>query len=146
MTDMSYHYIVEQTQATPSSGTSFTRLQQIIFEQKVKVYMKEKRQHKIYMAEMFNAVHGQCAKEFTDQMRTYPEYELANDESNVISLVKIIWKICYWPDREMYKPQVILFSVKWLLTCLRHDSSNIDFFKKMRDQKEVLTFIWIQLS
>ena len=45
----------------------------------------------------------------------------------------------------MYKPQAILFSLKALLQCLQHDSSNIDFFEKMRDQKEVLTSIGINL-
>ena len=46
----------------------------------------------------------------------------------------------------MYKLQAILFSVKALINCLQHDSSNIDYFEKMRDQKEVLTSIGIQLS
>ena len=46
----------------------------------------------------------------------------------------------------MYKPQAIPFSVKALLTCLQHDSSNIDYFEKMRDQKEVLTSIGVNLS
>ena len=32
MRDMSYHYIVEPTQAAPASGTSITHVQQIIFE------------------------------------------------------------------------------------------------------------------
>ena len=76
-------------------------------------------------------------------MRTYLEYELANDKSNVISLVEIIQKICYQYDHKMYKPQAIIFSEKGLLTCLQHDSSNIDYFEKMRDQKEVLTSIVI---
>ena len=47
------------------------------------------------MAEMFNVIHGLCTKKFINQMRTYPEYELANDESNIISLIEIICKICY---------------------------------------------------
>ena len=46
----------------------------------------------------------------------------------------------------MYKPQEILFSVKVLINCLQHDLSNIDYFEKIRDQKEVLTLIGIQLS
>ena len=104
MRDISYHYIVETTQATLSSGLSITRVQQIIFEQKVKDHVKEKRYHKMNMAEIFNVIHGQRTKEFIDQMRTYPEYELANDESNLISLVEIICKICYQHDRAMYKP------------------------------------------
>ena len=79
-------------------------------------------------------------------MRTYPEYELAHNESNVISLVEIFYKICYQHNREMYKPQAILFSVKALINCLQHDASKIDYFEKMSDQKEVLTFIGIQLS
>ena len=79
-------------------------------------------------------------------MRTYPEYELANDESNVISLVEIICKIYYQHNHKLYKPQTIIFSVMGLMNCLQHDSSNIDYFKKMRDQKEVLTSIGIQLS
>ena len=99
---MSHLYIIEPTQAAPSSDTAITRVQQIIFEQEVKDYVKEKRQHKMNMAEMFNVIHRQCTKEFIDQMRTYPEYELANDESNVIYLVEIIWKICYRHDRKMY--------------------------------------------
>ena len=45
----------------------------------------------------------------------------------------------------MYKPQAILFSLKSLLQCLQHDSSNIDYFEKMRDQKEVLKSIGINL-
>ena len=97
------------------------------------------------MAEMFNVIHGQCTKEFIDQMRTYPEYVAANDASDVIALVQVIRKICYRHDREMYKPQAILFSLKSLLQCLQHDSSNIDYFEKMRDQKEVLTSIGISL-
>ena len=68
------------------SGTAVTWVQQIIFEQEVKDYMKKKRQHKMNMAEMFNVIHGQCTKEFIDQMRTYPEYEAANDGSDVIAL------------------------------------------------------------
>ena len=63
----------------------------------------------------------------------------------MISLVQIIQKICYRHDRKIYKPQAILFSLKALLQCLQHDSSNIDYFKKMRDQKEVLTSIRINL-
>ena len=55
-------------------------------------------------------------------------------------------KIFYQHDRKMYKPQAILFSVKGLLTYLQHDSSNINYFKKMRGQKEVLILIGIQLS
>ena len=46
----------------------------------------------------------------------------------------------------MYKPQAILFSVKALINCLQHNASNIDYFEKMRDKKEVLTSIGIQLS
>ena len=46
----------------------------------------------------------------------------------------------------MYKPQEILFFVKGLLTCLQYDSSNINYFEKMRDQKKVLTSIRINLS
>ena len=95
---------------------------------------------------MFNIIHGQCTKEFIDQMRTYPEYEVANNHSDVIGLVKIIRKICYLHDREMYKCQAILYSMKGLLNCLQHDSSNIDYFEKMRDQKEVLRSIGIQLA
>ena len=146
MRDMSHFYITEPTQATPVTGTAITRVQQIIFEQEVKDYMKEKRQHKMNMAEMSNVIQGQCTKEFIDQMPTYLEYEVANNVSNVISLVEINWKICYRHNCEMYKPQTIMFSVKALLTCLQHDASNIDNFEKMRDQKEVLTSIWINLS
>ena len=108
--------------------------------------MKEKRQHKMNMAEIFNVIHRQCTKEFIDQIYTYPEYEAANNGSNVIPLVEIIQKIYYRHDRKIYKPQAIIFSVKALLHCLQHDSSNIDYFKKMRDQKEVLTLIGINLS
>ena len=46
----------------------------------------------------------------------------------------------------MHKPQATLFSVKALINCLQHDSSNIDYFEKMRDQKEVLTSIGVKLS
>ena len=98
------------------------------------------------MAEMFNVIQGQCTKEFINQMRTYPEYGVANDESDVISLAEIICKICYRHDHKMYKPQAILFSVKALINCLQHNSSNIDYLEKMRDQKEVLTSIGVQLS
>ena len=80
-------------------------------------------------------------------MRTYPEYEVAiNQSNNVIGLVKIIRKICYLHDQEMYKCQAILYSMKGLLNCLQHDSTNIDYYEKMRDQKEVLRSIGIQLS
>ena len=89
MRDMSHLYIIEPTQATPVSGTAITCVQQIIFKQEVKDYVKEKRQHKMTMAEMFNVIHGQCTKLFIDQMRTYLEYELANDGSDLISLVQI---------------------------------------------------------
>ena len=95
---------------------------------------------------MFNVIHGQCTKEFINQMCTYTEYKLVNDESDVISLAEIVWKICYQHDREIYKPQMFLFSLKRLINCLQLDSSNINYFEKMRDQKEVLTLIGIQLS
>ena len=36
--------------------------------------------------------------------------------------------------------------MKGLFTCLQHDSFKIDYFEKMRDQKEVLISIGIQLS
>ena len=87
---MSHLYIIKPTQATPVSGTAITRVQQIIFEQKVKSYVKRLEDHKDNMAEMFNVIHGQCTKEFIDQMRTYPEYEAANDASDVIALVQVI--------------------------------------------------------
>ena len=122
---MSYHYIFEPTQATPSSGSSITRVQQIIFKQEVKDHVKEKRYHKMNMAEMFNVIHGQCNKKFIDQMRIYPEYELAKNESDVISLVEIIFKICYRHYRKIYKPQVILFSMKALINCPQHDASKL---------------------
>ena len=57
--------------------------------------------HEENMAEMFNVIHGQCTKEFIDQMRTYPEYGVANNQSDVISLAEIIRKICYQHDCEM---------------------------------------------
>ena len=117
---------MEPTRATPSTGSSITRVQQIIFKQEVKDHVKEKQHHKMNMAEMFNVIHGQCTKEFMDQMRTYPEYELANNESNVISLVEIIRKICYRHDRKMYKSQAIMFSLKAQINCLQHDTPNID--------------------
>ena len=85
------------------------------------------------MAEMFSVMHGQCTKEFIDQMRTCLEYELANDESNVISLVEIFQKICYQHDCKINKPNAILYSVKTLINCLKHNSSHIDCFKKMRE-------------
>ena len=78
MRDMSHPYIIKPAQATPVPGTAITCVQQIIFEQEVKDYVKEKRQHKMNMVEIFNVIHGQCTKEFIDQMRTYPEYEAAN--------------------------------------------------------------------
>ena len=143
---MSHLYIIKPTQATSVTGTAITQVQQIIFQQKVESYIKIVEDHEDNMAEMFNVIHGQCTKEFINQMRTYPEYEAANDGSDMISLVQIIRKLCYRHDRKMYKPQAILFSVKALLTCLQHDSSNINYFKKMRDQKEVLTLIGINLS
>ena len=68
MRDISHLYIIKPTQATPVSGTAITRVQQIIFEQEVKDYVKEKRQHKMNMAKMFNVIHGQSTKEFIDQM------------------------------------------------------------------------------
>ena len=83
MRDISYHYIVEPTQAPLSSGSSTTRVQQIIFEQDMEDFVKEKRYHKMLMAEMSNVIHGQCTNEFINQMRTYLEYKTANDESNV---------------------------------------------------------------
>ena len=141
MKDMATYYIVESTTAT-----TVTWVQQIIFEQAVKVYVKEKQQHKMHMVEMFNTIHGQCTKEFVNQMCTYHKYEVANNHSDVIGLVKIIRKICYLHNWEMYKCQAILYSMKGLLTCLQHDSSNIYYFKKIRDQKEVLRSIGIQLA
>ena len=100
----------------------------------------------MYMVEMFNVIHGQCTKEFIDQMRTYPEYETANDKSNVISLVEIIRKICYRHDCKMYKSQAVLFSLKGLINHLQHDTSNINYWKNMGGQKDVLTSIGIKLS
>ena len=64
-------------------------------------------------------------------MRTYSEYGLVNNESDVISLTQIIREICYRQDREMYKPQAILFSVKAVNNFLQLDSSNIDYYKKI---------------
>ena len=92
---MSHLYIIEPTQAIPVSGTTITRVQQIIFKQKVKSYVKRLEDHEDNMAEMFNVIHGQCTKEFIDQMRTYPEYEAANNGSDVITIAQVIWKICY---------------------------------------------------
>ena len=57
MKEMSDHSIVEPTQAAPASGTSITRVQQIIFEQKVKSYVKWVEDHEDNMAEMFNVIH-----------------------------------------------------------------------------------------
>ena len=95
MRNLFYHSILETTQATPSSRSSITQVQQIVFEQEVKDHVKEKQYHKMNVEEMFNMIHGQCTKEFVVQMRTCLEYELAKDESNVISLVEIICKICH---------------------------------------------------
>ena len=50
MRDMSYHYIAKPTQAAPASGTSITRVQQIVFKQEVKDHVKEERYHKMNMA------------------------------------------------------------------------------------------------
>ena len=72
MRDLSHLYIVEPTQATSASGSTITRVQQIIFEQEVKDYVKEKRQHKMNMAEIFNVIHGQCTKDFIDQAAHVP--------------------------------------------------------------------------
>ena len=46
----------------------------------------------------------------------------------------------------MYKSQAIIFSLKALINCLKLDMFNINYFMKMRAQKEVLTSIGIQLS
>ena len=108
MRDMSYHYIVNPTRAAPTSGISITRVQQIIFEQKVKSYVKRVEDHEENMAEKFNVIHGQCTKEFIDQMRTYPDYNQANEESDAIKLLEIIRQISYNHDQEMYRPKVIL--------------------------------------
>ena len=98
----------------------------------MKYYVKEKRQHKMNMAEMFNVIHGQCTKEFIDQMRTYPEYKAANDGSDVFALAQVIKKICYQQNSEIYKSQAILLSLKVVLQCLLQDSSNINYFEKLR--------------
>ena len=90
MREISYHYIVEPTQVTPPSGSSITRVQHPIFKQKNKSYVKIVEDHEDNMAEIFKVIHGQCTKEFVNQMHTFPEYKLANDESNVISLIEII--------------------------------------------------------
>ena len=68
-------YIVQPVQA---SGIC-TWVIQIIFEQEVKDYLKERRQNKTYMAEMYNIIHRQCTKEFIDQMQMYPEYVKTNE-------------------------------------------------------------------
>ena len=68
-------------------------------------------------------------------MRTYPEYVMANDESNMIFHVEIIHKICYRHDKELYNQQTILFYIKDLLACLQHDVSNIDYIDKMKKLK-----------
>ena len=78
----------------------------------MKDFVKETRYYNMHMLEMFNVIHEQCTKEFINQIRIYPEYVTTNDESNVISLVEIIRKICYRHDREMYKFQAIIFSLK----------------------------------
>ena len=54
----------------------------------------------------------QSTKESIDQMGTYPEYQKANDDLDVISVVKIIRKICYRYDCNLHKSQAILFSLK----------------------------------
>ena len=87
---MPYYYIAKLTQVTPLSGTSITQVQQLIVEQKVKSYVKSVEDHKDDITEMFNVIHIQRTKEFINQMRIYPEYELPNDKSNVVSLVEII--------------------------------------------------------
>ena len=117
---MSYHYIVEPTQATPSSASSITQVQQIIFEQEVKDHVKEKQHHKMNMVEMFNVIHGQCTKESIDQMRTYPRYDQVNEESDAIKLLKIIKQISYNRDHKMCRPRAILSSLKSLLNCRQH--------------------------
>ena len=68
MRDSSYKYIVQPTQTTPSSGSAITRVQHIIFKQKVKDHVKEKQHRKTKMAEIFNVIHEQCTKEFINQM------------------------------------------------------------------------------
>ena len=146
MKDVSYHYIVEPTQATPSSGTAITQVQHIIFEQEVKDYVKEKRHHKRNMAEMYNVIHGQCTKEFIDQMRTYPDYNQANEESDAIKLLKIIKQISYNHDREMYRPRAILLSLKSLLSCQQHDMTNIDYYEELSNLKAVLASLGVQLA
>ena len=85
---MSHLYTIKSTQVTPVTGTATTRVQQIIFEQKVKSYVKREEDHGDNMAEMFNVIHGQCTKKFINQMRTYPEYEAAKNGSDMILLFK----------------------------------------------------------
>ena len=46
MMDVSYHYIVDPTQATLLSETSITCVQQIISKQKIKIYIKRLEDNK----------------------------------------------------------------------------------------------------
>ena len=150
MKDMSYHYIVKPTQATPSSETAIMQVQNIIFEQEVKDYVKDKRHNKKYMGEMYNVIHGQCTKEFNDQMRMYPAYNQANEESDAIKVLKIIKQISYNHDQEMcrLKAILLLLSLKSILSCQQHDMtmSNIDYCKELTDRKAVLTSMGVQLA
>ena len=70
MKDMPHHYIVEPTQASATASW----IEEINFEQEVKDYVKDKQHNKKYMGEMYNVIHGQCTKEFINQMRMYPDY------------------------------------------------------------------------
>ena len=86
MKDICHHYIVEPTQAS----TTASQIKEIIFEQEMKDYIKDKRHHKRNMAEMYNVIHRQCTKELTGQMHTHSEDNQANEESDAIELLKKI--------------------------------------------------------
>ena len=140
--DMSYHYIVQPTQAS----ATLSWMEEIIFEQEVKDYVRDKQHNKKYMEEMYNIIHWQCTKELIDQMRTYPNYNQANEESDAIKLLRIIKQISYNHDQEIYRPKAILLSFKSLLNCQQHDMTSIDYYKELNNLKTMLASMGVQLA
>ena len=61
-------------------------------------------------------------------------------------LLETIYTIYYKHDRKIYKSQTILFSLKVLINCQQHNMTNINYWEKMRDKRDVITSIGITLS
>ena len=122
-TAMSYHYIKQPVKVIKSQ---VARVETVIFEQKVKIYVKKAEERKENMVKIFNTIQWQCTKEFIGRMRTYPEYNQAKKDFDPIKLLKIMQQILHNYDQEIYKPRAILLLIKSLLNCQQHEMIKIE--------------------